>query len=302
MTGIICINKEEGITSFKAVSRLRGITGEKKAGHTGTLDPMATGVLPVLLGGATRFLDYLPDSDKSYRASFLLGRTTDTLDITGSVTGEYSVNAGIDEVENALSLFRGEISQLPPMYSAVSVGGKRLYELARKGEEIEREPRRVVIKSLELCPPLCNDDKNEYTVDVSCSKGTYIRSLIDDIGRTLGCGAVMTALVRTRAMGFGLDRCVTLDELQRRKDNGIPFDDVLIDIADMFEQLGSVHVSDAQARRFSNGGALDLNRLKKRLSDGAYRVYSPQGAFLGLGECDTQKGELSVKRLLVRCD
>ncbi|MGN1124183.1 MAG: tRNA pseudouridine(55) synthase TruB, partial [Eubacterium sp.] len=141
MTGIICINKDKDITSFGVVARLRGILGEKKAGHTGTLDPMATGVLPVMLGGATRFLDYLPESDKGYKAELLLGKTTDTLDITGNATAEYEVCVGLKEVNDVLEKFRGVISQLPPMYSAVSVDGKRLYELARQGIEVEREKR-----------------------------------------------------------------------------------------------------------------------------------------------------------------
>lgn len=298
MTGIICVNKDKDITSFSAVSRLRGITGERKAGHTGTLDPMATGVLPVMLGGATRFLDYLPDSDKGYRAGFILGKTTDTLDITGNITGEYEVNVTERDVENALNIFRGVISQVPPMYSAVSVDGKRLYDLARKGVEVDRPSRRVEIKKLELA----GVSDGEYTIDVLCTKGTYIRTLIDDIGRALGCGAVMTSLTRTAAMGFTLDDCVTLDELQKRKDSGIPFDDVLIDIEKMFAVYDSVFVSPAQARRFSNGGALSQERINKQLSPGLYRVYSQGSLFLGLGELDAQKCELSVKRLLVRRD
>lgn len=298
MTGIICVNKDKDITSFSAVSRLRGITGERKAGHTGTLDPMATGVLPVMLGGATRFLDYLPDSDKGYRAGFILGKTTDTLDITGNITGEYEVNVTERDVDNTLNTFKGVISQVPPMYSAVSVDGKRLYDLARKGVEVERPSRRVEIKRLELA----GVSDGEYTIDVLCTKGTYIRTLIDDIGRALGCGAVMTSLTRTAAMGFTLDDCVTLEELQRRKDSGIPFDDVLIDIEKMFAVYDSVFVSPAQARRFSNGGALSQDRINKPLSPGLYRVYSQEGLFLGLGELNAQKRELSVKRLLVRRD
>ena len=196
MTGIICINKGKDITSFGVVSKVRGITCEKKAGHTGTLDPMATGVLPIMLGGATRFLNYLPDSDKGYRAKFLLGKTTDTLDITGEVTGEYDVAASIDDVESALVEFRGEIEQIPPMYSAVSVDGQRLYDLARKGIEVERQARKVEIKELSLCRELSNENENIYTIDVLCSKGTYIRTLIDDLGKKLGCGAVMTELER----------------------------------------------------------------------------------------------------------
>ncbi|HBN38381.1 MAG TPA: tRNA pseudouridine(55) synthase TruB, partial [Ruminococcaceae bacterium] len=252
MTGIICINKDKDITSFGVVAKVRGITREKKAGHTGTLDPMATGVLPVMLGGATRFLDYLPDSDKGYRAGFMLGKTTDTLDITGTVTAEYEVSVTDEQVRNVLEKFRGVISQVPPMYSAVSVDGKRLYDLARQGIEVERQARQVEIKKLELV----DCENGEYTIDVVCTKGTYIRTLIDDIGRELGCGAVMTSLTRTLAMGFTLEDSVTLDELQRRRDEGLPFDDIVMDIEKMFEPYDSVTVSEAQSKRFSNGGAL----------------------------------------------
>lgn len=298
MTGIICINKDKDITSFGVVAKVRGITREKKAGHTGTLDPMATGVLPVMLGGATRFLDYLPDSDKGYRAGFMLGKTTDTLDITGVVTAEYEVSVTDEQVRNVLEKFRGVISQVPPMYSAVSVDGKRLYDLARQGIEVERQARQVEIKKLELV----GCENGEYTIDVVCTKGTYIRTLIDDIGRELGCGAVMTSLTRTLAMGFTLEDSVTLDELQRRRDEGITFDDIVMDIEKMFEPYDRVSVSEAQSKRFSNGGALALERIRKKLTDGIYRVYSPDGLFLGLGECSTEKQELSVKRLLVRRD
>lgn len=298
MTGIICINKDKDITSFGVVAKVRGITREKKAGHTGTLDPMATGVLPVMLGGATRFLDYLPDSDKGYRAGFMLGKTTDTLDITGTVTGEYEVSVTDEQVRNVLEKFRGVISQVPPMYSAVSVDGKRLYDLARQGIEVERQARQVEIKKLELV----GCENGEYIIDVVCTKGTYIRTLIDDIGRELGCGAVMTGLTRTLAMGFTLKDSVTLDELQRRRDEELPFDDIVMDIEKMFEPYDRVTVSEAQSKRFSNGGALALERIRKKLTDGIYRVYSPDGLFLGLGECSTEKQELSVKRLLVRRD
>lgn len=302
MTGIICVNKDKDITSFGTVAKVRGIIGEKKAGHTGTLDPMATGVLPIMLGGATKFLDYLPDSDKGYRASFMLGKTTDTLDITGKVTGEHKVDCDIDRVEGMLEKFRGSIMQLPPMYSAVSVNGQRLYDLARQGIEAEREERQVEIKKLELVKELSNQADNCYVIDVLCSKGTYIRSLIDDIGRELGCGAVMTSLVRTQAMGFTLKSCVTLDELQRRRDNNIPFDDIVISVEKMFKPYKRVYVSSAQAKRFSNGGALDLSRIKNPPEKGICRVCSPDGVFLGLGECNEEKNEISVKRLLVRRD
>lgn len=298
MTGLICINKDKDITSFGVVAKVRGITREKKAGHTGTLDPMATGVLPVMLGGATRFLDYLPESDKGYRAGFVLGKTTDTLDITGEVTAEYAVNADEQDVRSALEQFRGTIMQMPPMYSAVSVNGQRLYDLARQGIEVERESRAVEIKKLELV----GCENGEYIIDVICSKGTYIRTLIDDIGRYLGCGAVMTSLVRTLANGFTLADCVTLEELQKIRDNNLTFDNVLLDIESVFKVYDCVSVSPAQAKRFSNGGALAADRIRKKLDDGIYRVYSPDGLFLGLGEMDSNENQLSVKRILVRRD
>ena len=283
MTGIICINKPEGITSFGAVNKVRGIMRLKKAGHTGTLDPMATGVLPVMLGDATRFLDFLPESDKAYRASFILGKTTDTLDITGRVTAEYEINAGEKEIRALLPEFTGKIMQLPPMFSAKSVDGVRLYDLARKGVEIERKPCEVEIKSLELT----GAENGSYTIEVSCSKGTYIRSLIDDIGKKLGCGAVMTSLCRTFASGFSLDECVSLDELQKRKDREEGFSDLIIGLDKLFADYESVYISPAQAVRFSNGGALDTERLKRAVKTGVpVCVYSPEGTLLGLGISD----------------
>lgn len=296
MTGIICVNKEKDITSFGVCAKMRGILKEKKVGHTGTLDPMATGVLPIMIGGATRFLDYLPESDKGYRAVFVLGKTTDTLDITGTVTAENEVNASKADVESVLTQFKGRIMQTPPMYSAVSVNGKRLYDLARQGIEVEREKREVEIKSLELAD--CNEAENEYTIDVLCTKGTYIRTLIDDIGRVLGCGAVMTSLVRTYAMGFTLDDCKTLAQLQLLKDRGEGFDSVLLPLEKALGAYDKVVVSPAQSNRFKNGGALDLVRLKKQLNaDEIYRVYSSDGDFLGLGKAvETQ---LKVEKIFV---
>ena len=295
MTGIICVNKEKDITSFGVVAKLRGITGEKKAGHTGTLDPMATGVLPVMFGGATRFLNFLPDSDKGYRANFKLGITTDTLDITGEVTSQSEVAVSVDDVKNAMRDFVGVINQIPPMFSAKSVDGVRLYDLAREGKTVEREACKVEIKELELVA--FDETEHTYQIDVLCSKGTYIRSLIDDIGKKLGCGAVMTELVRTKAMGFDLSDCVTLAELQERKDSGKGFDDVLIDIERMFDCYKKVRVSPAQSTRFFNGGALDINRVQKNvMPDEICAVYSDKNEFLGLGQ--RQVEELKVLRVL----
>lgn len=295
MTGIICVNKEKDITSFGVVAKLRGITGEKKAGHTGTLDPMATGVLPVMFGGATRFLNFLPDSDKGYRATFKLGMTTDTLDITGEVTSQSEVAVSVDDVKKVMRDFVGVIDQIPPMFSAKSVDGVRLYDLAREGKTVEREACKVEIKNLDLVS--FDDNEHIYQIDVLCSKGTYIRSLIDDIGKKLGCGAVMTELCRTKAMGFDLSDCITLAELQERKDSGKGFDDVLIDVEKMFDCYKKVRVSPAQSTRFFNGGALDINRVQKNIMpDEICAVYSDKNEFLGLGQ--RQGEELKVLRVL----
>lgn len=300
MTGIIPVNKDKGMTSFGVVAKMRGICREKKAGHAGTLDPMATGVLPILFGGATRFLDLLPDHDKAYRARFRLGMTTDTLDIEGNITSTSEVKATEKDVLNILPSFTGDILQVPPMFSAVSKDGVRLYELARKGIEVEREKRPVTIKKLELIEAF--PDENEYVIDVECSKGTYIRTLCDDIGRTLGCGAVMTELARTKALGITQDMCITLSQAQEIKDSGESFEKHIIPIEKALEEYKRIFVSPAQSVRFSNGGALDAARLKGRFSDGLYRVYSNDGVFLGVGEMDNQAGSLKVKKLLVRRD
>lgn len=294
MTGIICIDKPQGMTSFAVCSRLRKIFGEKKVGHAGTLDPLATGVLPVMIGGATKFLSHLPEHDKGYRAEFELGKTTDTLDITGNLTGEFPVNCSDEQVRYAIESFKGKIMQVPPMYSAVSVGGKRLYELARSGVEVERQSREIEIKKLDMLPK--NGDY--YVIDVLCSKGTYIRSLIDDIGKKLGTGAVMTSLCRTQACGFSLADCNDLESLFAAKEAGEDMQKYLLPVENVFLQFEKLTVSQAQSIRFKNGGALDAERIKSPIAENAvYRVYSPCGEFLGLGM--EENSQLKVKRLLV---
>ena len=300
--GIVIIDKPQGWTSMDVCAKLRGILHEKRVGHAGTLDPMATGVLPVFVGRATRAVEFFEHAEKTYETVLRLGITTDTEDMTGTVLTEENVSFTEEQLQETLAAFRGEILQVPPMYSAVSVDGQRLYDLARRGIEVERQARKVEIKSLSLCKELSNEKENVYTIDVVCSKGTYIRSLIDDLGKKLGTGAVMTALERTLAMGFTLDDCVTLGEMQERRNSGKGFEDVLINIEKMFSSFESVYVSPAQAKRFQNGGALDINRIKKKLENKVYTVYSGDIGFLGLGKCDTQKGELSVERLLVKRD
>lgn len=294
MNGFIIIDKEKDLTSFKANAVVRGILGIKKTGHTGTLDPMATGVLPVALGGSARFIELLPCHEKSYTASFRLGETTDTLDITGKTLTTCDIIPDKNEVINIFDCFKGEIEQLPPMYSAIKKNGVRLYELARQGVEIEREKRIVTIKKLEFI----SFKNGVYTIDVDCSEGTYIRSLISDIGERLGCGAVMTDLRRTFSNGFSIDNAHTLDELRQAKQSG-NLNDFIIPTDKALDSYDSVTVSEAQAKRFSNGGKLDVERLKKELSPALYRVYSPEHKFLGLGEKRADEPFLKIKRLLV---
>lgn len=274
MNGFVVLDKAEGRTSFQAASSLRKIYNEKKTGHTGTLDPMATGVLPVALGKATRFIDFLPDADKAYIARLRFGMTTDTLDITGKVLTETAAHVSKAEVEAALGAFRGEILQVPPMYSALSVNGRRLYELARKGVEVERTARKVRIHELVLT----NEANGEFEITVRCSKGTYIRSLIADLGQALGCGAVMTALRRTAANGFLIENAKT-EEALRADPAG-----ALLPTAHPFLCLPQVTVTEKQQTRFLNGGALAADRVKDLGGEGRYRVYGPEGDFLGLGE------------------
>ncbi len=296
MNGFIYVDKPEGITSFVAVAKITRLFGIKKAGHTGTLDPMATGVLPIAIGHATRFIELIPSHDKAYRAKFILGKTTDTLDITGTVTGEYEVTSTREDVENALADFRGEIQQIPPMYSAIKKDGVRLYDLARQGIEIERESRKVNIYTLELIS-YCQETA-EYEIDCECSSGTYIRTLIADIGEKLGCGATMTALRRTKANGVAIENCYTFEDLEKLRDEGNI--ESSINSVDSLVVYDKIKVTAPQARRFSNGGELDCSRFGGKKEPGYYRVYSQNGDFLGIGEIDENITQLSVKRVYVK--
>lgn len=293
MTGIIILDKPKDITSFGAVARVRRLCSEKKCGHTGTLDPMATGVMTVMLGNTTRFIELLPSHDKAYIASFRLGTVTDTLDITGNVLETRKVESTAEQVREALRSFEGEISQLPPMYSAVSVNGQRLYDLARKGIEVERKPRQVTVYSIDMISE--NEENGEYSIAVECSSGTYIRTIISDLGEMLGCGAVLTDLRRTKANGFSIENAVTLEELENAVNNG-NIGSVLIPVDRALEGYPVIKVSAAQAKRFSNGGELDLQRLKYPRMIGLFRIYDPENNFIGLGEIGTGDS-LSVKRV-----
>lgn len=289
--GILLINKDSEMTSFLCCAILRRLLGVKKIGHAGTLDPNATGVLPLLIGRATKALDRLPTQDKRYTATMRFGAVSDTLDIWGAVEQTGAPIPTRAAIEAALPSFRGDILQVPPMTSALKKDGVRLYELARQGIEIEREARPITVYSLDILA--YDEEKGELMVDCHCSKGTYIRSICDNLGQMLGCGAVMTALCRTMAASYPLDRCITVAEAKERAKNGTLHECVL-PIESAFKAYPAITVTAPQATRFRNGGALALERLREPVNR-LTRVYSPDGTFLGLGQ--PTEGELKVDYL-----
>ena len=293
LCGIICVNKPAGFTSFDVIAKMRGILKMKRLGHAGTLDPMATGVLPVFAGRAAKACDILPDHDKAYRAGFRLGVTTDTQDSSGTVVSESDTAVSRTELLAAMENFRGEIDQIPPMYSAVSVNGKRLYELARQGLDVERPARKITVYSLEL---LDYDEETRCgTLEISCSKGTYIRTVISDMGDALGCGGIMTSLVRTKACGFSLEDCVTLEQLQKNAEEGEDFSHYLKPIEDVFADFPALHLKGAQERMYRNGIKLDLGRIPVDRNAERVRVYGESG-FIGTAVPDRENGVLRVER------
>ncbi len=290
MTGIVCINKPQEFTSFDVVAVMRGCYHTKKVGHSGTLDPMATGVLPIFIGGATKAVDIVPDTDKSYRAGFRLGLTSDTQDIWGKLESSGCGKADEAALLGALDGFRGDIMQIPPMYSALKINGQKLCDLARKGIVVERQPRPINISRLELI----EFNGTDGIIDVDCSSGTYIRTLIHDIGAALGTGAVMTSLCRTRACGFTLDQCYTIDEMKAADDNErisrlIPIDSV-------FSDYMLLELSEVQQRMYLNGVRLDTARLAQIPEIGQLcRVYAGD-EFLGIAKANEENELVSVKR------
>ncbi len=294
MTGFVCFDKGENITSFWAVKRMSRLLGEKKAGHAGTLDPMATGVMTVALGGATRFIELMPSHEKRYTAVIKFGISTDTLDITGNVLETSTRKVKTEEISAVLENFRGDIMQVPPMYSALKKDGVRLYDLARKGIEVEREERPVTIKELELVSS--NENENEFTIDVLCSGGTYIRSLVGDIGEKLGTVCTLKELRRTMANNISISDCFTFEEIEKMCQEGRQ-SEIVIPVDRALSVYEKVTVSEKQAVRFSNGGELDAGRIKFRFDETYYRVYSPEDRFLGIGEYDKKENSLKVKRV-----
>lgn len=293
MNGILCMNKPQDFTSFDVIGKLRGILHMKRLGHTGTLDPMATGVLPILVGTATKACDILPNQDKTYQATVVFGKATDTLDIWGKPLQDYPEQHVTEAALRAiLPEFLGDITQLPPMYSAVSVNGKRLYELARKGETVERPTRTVHIDAITL--DAFDETQQTATLTISCGKGTYIRTLLSDIGQRLGGDAVMTALTRTAACGYPLQECLTFEQVAAAMADGT-LEEHLLPTDSLFSSYPKLRLNAAQERMFCNGVKLDLNRLRNLQPDqDIYTVYGATGTFLGMALADRTQQELRI--------
>ena len=274
MNGILVVDKPSGWTSHDVVAKLRGILRERRIGHGGTLDPMATGVLPIFVGRATRAAEFAENAEKRYIAGLRLGIVTDTQDTTGTTIETRPVSITEDQLQSALASFRGRILQTPPMYSAVKVGGERLYKIARRGGSVQRPPREIEIFSLELA----GRDGADYILDVRCSKGTYIRTLCNDIGASLGCGGAMSSLRRTRAGVFSIDQALTLGEIESAFLEG-GGDAFLRPVDSLFSGSPSFTADGDQERFIRNGRPLPV-----QLPVGQYRVYSGSGEFLMLGQ------------------
>lgn len=271
MNGIVIVDKPQGWTSQDVTARLRRVFGTRRIGHGGTLDPMATGVLPVFVDRATRGVEFFEHAEKVYETTLRLGLTTDTEDISGTVLTEATVNVTAEQVENALQNFRGEIMQIPPMYSAIKVDGRKLYDLARKGVEVERKPRPITIHELTLL----GMEGNDVRLRVHCSKGTYIRTLCKDIGQALGCGGCMAQLRRVRAGEYTISDSVPLETLLETEQP----ETYLRPVDSMFASHPAVCLTEKQTLRCRNGNSFSVS-----FPDGTYRAYSPQGAFMMLAQ------------------
>ena len=291
--GVLIVNKPEGITSHDVVGKIRKLYGTRKVGHTGTLDPLATGVLVILLGRAAKAAEYLVADRKTYRARLTLGLTTDTEDITGKILSECDNIPTNEQVISACGEFLGKIKQIPPMYSALKVDGKKLYDLAREGIEVERKARDIEIFRLDSSP---TDKENEYELLVECSSGTYIRTLCADIGARLSCGGVMSALHRVQAGGFDIERSHTLDELE-----AMSIDEryeLLAPTESLFEDLDTVKLPAFYEKLCRSGCEIYQNKIKTNLEVGSrVRLHSTSGEFFALGEVREYEKGTAIKAI-----
>lgn len=290
INGVICINKPQDFTSFDVVALMRRAAGTRKIGHGGTLDPMATGVLPIYIGRAAKTADLNPVSDKRYRATFRLGVTTDTEDVWGKVLTESEKPVTLAEITDAVKTMQGDIMQIPPMYSAVKINGKRLYDLARQGIEVERAARPVTVYSIELSD--FDEEKRTGTLDIYCSKGTYIRTIISDIGKKLGTGAIMTSLCRTMAAGFTLSDCHDIETLR----NMLPEDTarLVLPTERVFSCYDEITLDGTQKKLFMNGMILDCGRMDISYPEGTCLRLKHDGDFLGVARVNGENGLKSV--------
>lgn len=272
--GIVVVDKPAGWTSQDVAAKLRGVFHERRVGHGGTLDPMATGVLPVFVGRATRAAEYFEAAEKEYVAGLRLGVVTNTQDVTGEISATRPADVDRPRLEAALLRFTGPQMQVPPMYSAVKIGGQRLYQLARAGREVARPPRPIVIHRLEL---MDRDAAGDWLLRVRCSKGTYIRTLCHDIGQALGCGGCMASLQRTMACGFSLENSHPLEEILSHPDPAC----FLLPVDNLFSERPSLHLKAPAEKKVRNGVALSAPKLK----EGEYRLYGEDGTFLALSRC-----------------
>ncbi len=292
-SGLLILDKPTGITSHDAVYKIRRLYGTKRVGHTGTLDPLATGVLVMLVGRAAKAAEYLVCDSKKYTATLRLGLTTDTEDITGRVLTQSEALPDRDAVEQAVSEFLGDSEQIPPMYSALKVGGKKLCDLAREGKEIEREARPITVHSISA---EATDKASDYILSVHCSSGTYIRTLCADIGARLGCGAVMATLRREAAGGFSIENAVTLEELEGMSEE--QREAALIPTERLFESLDKVILPEFYYKLCLNGCEIYQKKLRTSLPTGTrVRLFSPSGEFFALGEVREYKDGTAIKAI-----
>lgn len=286
--GVLLLDKPAGFSSTQALSRSKRLLGARKAGHTGTLDPFATGLLPLVFGEATKFSRFLIDAQKSYQATLRLGIQTSTGDPEGEIIAERAVTATSAQITEVLATFIGVRDQIPPMHSAIRIGGKRLYVLAREGIEIDRPPRRIEIRDLQMI----SAQGEELVISVTCSKGTYVRTLAMEIGAALGCGAYLTALRRTSVGRFALERAVSLEELERLGTEGAR--SRLLGVEVLTLGLPRRDCAGPEALRFTQGQVVDCHGVP---AGAEIALYGPGGQFLGVGQCETD-GRLSPLRLM----
>ena len=295
MTGILPVKKPAGFTSFDVIGKLRGVVKTRKIGHSGTLDPMATGVLPLFFGGATKCCDLLPNEDKRYVADIKFGIVTDTQDTTGRVLKESESRVTEGEFAEVMSGFIGKQMQTPPMYSAVKINGRPLYDLAREGKVVERAQKEIEVYDIKLLE--FDEHAQTARIEVSCGKGTFIRTLINDMGEKLGCGASMSALERTMAAGFELSECFTISEIEEMMKDGT-FEEHLIPVERLYNALPRLVLDDFDKRLYRSGVPLELQKRGWGGISGNIAVFDEGGMLLGISFMDEEANELKLRKMM----